>query len=184
MSERSYLEEISIRNLGIIDQSELELGRGLNVLTGETGAGKTMILTALSLVLGGKSDSALVRHGSDRLVASATFSVPKSLHSDLEEVGAGNILILPRHFGVPLHVRHLPTHEGPHVFPVLLVSGLHQRGLFANPQRKHPLQRVGRVALRPDLRIPADHLADLLIRTHLRHDRNWRGPCLQIIIRG
>ena len=88
MSERSYLEEISIRNLGIIDQSELELGRGLNVLTGETGAGKTMILTALSLVLGGKSDSALVRHGSDRLVASATFSVPKSLHSDLEEVGA------------------------------------------------------------------------------------------------
>ena len=88
MSERSYLEEISIRNLGIIDQSELELGRGLNVLTGETGAGKTMILTALSLVLGGKSDSALVRHGSDRLVASATFSVPKSLNSDLEEVGA------------------------------------------------------------------------------------------------
>ena len=57
MSERSYLEEISIRNLGIIEQSELELGRGLNVLTGETGAGKTMILTALSLVLGGKSDS-------------------------------------------------------------------------------------------------------------------------------
>jgi DNA repair protein RecN (Recombination protein N) len=88
VSERSYLEEISIRNLGIIDQSELELGPGLNVLTGETGAGKTMILTALSLVLGGKSDSALVRHGSDRLVASATFSVPKGLHSDLEEVGA------------------------------------------------------------------------------------------------
>ncbi len=39
MSERSYLEEISIRSLGIIDQSTLELGKGLNVLTGETGAG-------------------------------------------------------------------------------------------------------------------------------------------------
>ena len=49
MSERSYLEEISIRNLGIIDSSSLELSKGLNVLTGETGAGKTMILTALSL---------------------------------------------------------------------------------------------------------------------------------------
>ena len=61
MSERTYLEEISIRNLGIIEESSLELGRGLNVLTGETGAGKTMILTALALVLGGKSDSALVR---------------------------------------------------------------------------------------------------------------------------
>ena len=74
MSERSYLEEISIRNLGAIEQSHLELGRGLNVLTGETGAGKTMILTALNLVLGGKSDSALVRHGADRLMATAHFS--------------------------------------------------------------------------------------------------------------
>ena len=88
MSERSYLEEISIRNLGIIEQSELELGRGLNVLTGETGAGKTMILTALSLVLGGKSDSALVRHGSDRLIASAQFFIPQSTALDLEEVDA------------------------------------------------------------------------------------------------
>ena len=78
MSERSYLEEISIRNLGAIEQSQLELGRGLNVLTGETGAGKTMILTALNLVLGGKSDSALVRHGADRLLATARFSLPKS----------------------------------------------------------------------------------------------------------
>jgi DNA repair protein RecN (Recombination protein N) len=79
VSERSYLEEISIRSLGIIDQSTLELGKGLNVLTGETGAGKTMILTALSLVLGGKSDSSLVRTGSDRLVASAQFILPKAI---------------------------------------------------------------------------------------------------------
>ena len=77
MSERTYLEEISIRNLGIIDQSTLEFGNGLNVLTGETGAGKTMILTALSLVLGGKSDSDLVRNGTERLIASAQFSLPK-----------------------------------------------------------------------------------------------------------
>ena len=41
MSDRSYLESISIRNLGIIEESELELGKGFNVLTGETGAGKT-----------------------------------------------------------------------------------------------------------------------------------------------
>lgn len=87
MSERSYLEEISIRNLGIIDSSSLELSKGLNVLTGETGAGKTMILTALSLLLGSKSDSALVRHGSERLVASATFSIPKSLRAMIEDRG-------------------------------------------------------------------------------------------------
>ena len=99
MSERSYLEEISIRNLGIIEQSELELGRGLNVLTGETGAGKTMILTALALVLGGKSDSALVRHGSDRLVATAQFSVTANSQEKLDEIGAetdGSSLIVTR----------------------------------------------------------------------------------------
>ncbi len=79
MSERTFLEEISIRNLGIIEESHLELGRGLNVLTGETGAGKTMILTALNLVLGGKSESSLVRNGSDRLTATATFTTGKKL---------------------------------------------------------------------------------------------------------
>lgn len=100
MSERTYLEEISIRNLGIIEESSLELGRGLNVLTGETGAGKTMILTALALVLGGKSDSALVRSGSERLVASAQFVLPPGPNkvSDLsEEAGAdiseGNLIL-------------------------------------------------------------------------------------------
>ena len=87
MSDRSYLEEISIRNLGIIDTSSLELSKGLNVLTGETGAGKTMILTALSLLLGAKSDSSLVRHGSERLVTSATFSIPKSLSAQIEDLG-------------------------------------------------------------------------------------------------
>ena len=85
MSDRTYLEEISIRNLGIIDQSTLELGSGLNVLTGETGAGKTMILTALALVLGGKSDSSLVRNGTERLVASAQFSLP-AVTADLKEI--------------------------------------------------------------------------------------------------
>ena len=99
MSERSYLEEISIRNLGIIEQSELELGRGLNVLTGETGAGKTMILTALNLVLGGKSDSSLVRHGAERLVATAQFSVTEESRGQLDEIGAeveGTSLIVTR----------------------------------------------------------------------------------------
>lgn len=84
MSDRTFLEEISIRNLGIIEESHLELSTGLNVLTGETGAGKTMILTALNLVLGGKSDSALVRHGSDRLTAAATFSVSTEIDEELK----------------------------------------------------------------------------------------------------
>lgn len=78
MSDRTFLEEISIRSIGVIEQSTLEIAKGLTVLSGETGAGKTMILTALNLILGGKADSALVRKGSERLVASGKFSIPKA----------------------------------------------------------------------------------------------------------
>jgi DNA repair protein RecN (Recombination protein N) len=57
------LEELRITSLGVIDESVLELGPGLTVITGETGAGKTMIVTALGLLLGGRADSGAVRTG-------------------------------------------------------------------------------------------------------------------------
>jgi DNA repair protein RecN (Recombination protein N) len=91
------IEEISIRNLGVIESAEIEFKPGLNVLTGETGAGKTMVLTALSLILGGKSDTDKVRTGAERLVASGRFAISDSLASSLEESGAevesGSLLI-------------------------------------------------------------------------------------------
>ena len=82
------LEEISIRNLGVIEAAQIEFKPGLNVLTGETGAGKTMVLTALALILGGKADAEKVRTGADRLVASGRFSISKALQSQIEEFGA------------------------------------------------------------------------------------------------
>lgn len=88
VSDRSFLEEISIRSIGVIDNASLEISPGLTVLTGETGAGKTMILSALNLILGGKSDSALVRVGSERLVASGRFRVANNLTSNFEDSGA------------------------------------------------------------------------------------------------
>jgi DNA repair protein RecN (Recombination protein N) len=87
VSERTFLDEITIRSIGVIDQATLEISKGLTVLTGETGAGKTMILTALNLILGGKSDSALVRKGSERLVASGRFSIPADQIEDFENCG-------------------------------------------------------------------------------------------------
>jgi len=57
------LEEIRIASLGVIESSTLELGPGLTVITGETGAGKTMIVTALGLLLGGRADTGAVRTG-------------------------------------------------------------------------------------------------------------------------
>ena len=57
------IEEIRISSLGVIDESVLELGEGLTVITGETGAGKTMLVTALGLLLGGRADTGAVRTG-------------------------------------------------------------------------------------------------------------------------
>lgn len=80
---RSFLEEISIRGLGVIDNATVEFKPGLNVITGETGAGKTMLLTALSLVTGGKADSDLVRSNQERVSTSAQFGYTKKLPSEI-----------------------------------------------------------------------------------------------------
>ena len=87
MPKRPTLNEISISGIGVIEKSLLEFGPGLTVITGETGAGKTMVLTALSLVLGGKADSALVRHGAERAIANATFTIPKKYIERFDEKG-------------------------------------------------------------------------------------------------
>ena len=87
MRKRPTLNEISISGIGVIEKSNLEFGPGLTVITGETGAGKTMVLTALNLVLGGKADSALVRHGSERAVANATFNIPREFVDRFDEKG-------------------------------------------------------------------------------------------------
>lgn len=84
---KSYLEEISIRSLGVIESSNIEFKTGLTVLTGETGAGKTMVLTALGLVLGNKSDADLVRAGSERAVITGKFSIPKNLAHEISASG-------------------------------------------------------------------------------------------------
>ncbi|MBN2177193.1 MAG: DNA repair protein RecN [Demequinaceae bacterium] len=71
------LHELSIENLGVIRSARLTLGRGLTVLTGETGAGKTMVLTGLGLVTGQKVAAAVVRTGAEAALAEAVLDVPE-----------------------------------------------------------------------------------------------------------
>jgi DNA repair protein RecN (Recombination protein N) len=71
----SVLEEMRIRGLGVIDDAVLELSPGLTVVTGETGAGKTMVLTGLSMLLGGRADSALVRPGVGRALVEGRVAI-------------------------------------------------------------------------------------------------------------
>lgn len=83
------IESISIRNLGVIAEAELEFGSGFTALTGETGAGKTMVLTALNLLLGGRADSGAIRSGEQQLQVSGTWLVSDAqLKADLSELGA------------------------------------------------------------------------------------------------
>ena len=72
------IEEIKIRDLGVIGAATLSFGPGLNVLTGETGAGKTMVLTALGLLLGDRSDSTAIRQGQEQAFVEGRWFLPES----------------------------------------------------------------------------------------------------------
>jgi DNA repair protein RecN (Recombination protein N) len=69
------LSSVSVRNFAIIDEVSVELGPGLTVLTGETGAGKSILVDALGLVMGDRADAAAVRHGAERAEISASFDI-------------------------------------------------------------------------------------------------------------
>ncbi|MGY8996138.1 MAG: AAA family ATPase, partial [Alphaproteobacteria bacterium] len=83
------LLSLGIRDLAVIERIDLELGAGLTVLTGETGAGKSILLDALGLATGKRAESGLVRPGAERATVSAAFAVPdtKAFRELLEEHG-------------------------------------------------------------------------------------------------
>ena len=72
------LIQLSIRDIVLIDRLDLAFEPGLSVLTGETGAGKSILLDSLSLALGGRGDGGLVRHGEDKGQVTAVFDVALS----------------------------------------------------------------------------------------------------------
>jgi len=67
------LHELAVRNLGVIEEASVLLGPGLTALTGETGAGKTLVTTAIGLLLGGRADPSLVRPGADEAAVEGRF---------------------------------------------------------------------------------------------------------------
>ena len=99
MKGHSQIKSIQIKNLGVIESTNLDFSDGLTVLTGETGAGKTMVLTALSLILGGKADGKLVRNGSERMLVAAEFVVDEYISDKVEELGGSTedgVLLITR----------------------------------------------------------------------------------------
>ena len=86
------LLELRVENYAVLDHVVVEFSHGLNLLTGETGAGKSILIDALALLLGDRADSSVVRHGTERAVVSCVFEAEdgvaeKSIARVLEENG-------------------------------------------------------------------------------------------------
>src|SRR5580693_1918255 len=97
----SMLEEVRINGLGVIDDAVLELSAGFTALTGETGAGKTMVVTALGLLFGGRADPARVRPGAARAAVEGRLLVSPEVAREVEDAGGdldedGSVLVLSR----------------------------------------------------------------------------------------
>lgn len=94
------LKELKIENLAIIEKVDLEFKNGLIVLTGETGAGKSIILSGINLLIGEKASADMVRDGEDYLLAQGVFAVNKEQEAELKELGIDaedNEVIVRRH---------------------------------------------------------------------------------------
>ena len=73
------LNKLTIKNVALIDSAEIEFKNGLNVLSGETGAGKSVIIESLNFVLGAKADKTLIRAGENECLVKAEFDVSNNL---------------------------------------------------------------------------------------------------------
>jgi DNA repair protein RecN (Recombination protein N) len=96
------LQELRVENLLLIEQAHLRLAPGLNVLTGETGAGKTVLAHALDLLLGGRARAGIVRPGAQEAYVEGVFDLPLPLREDLAERVSADAeeLVLARRVGV------------------------------------------------------------------------------------
>ena len=78
LERQKMLQSLSIRNVVLIDKLDIDFSSGLSVLTGETGAGKSILLDSLGLVLGARGDTSLIRQGEEKLTVVAEFDVPEA----------------------------------------------------------------------------------------------------------
>lgn len=122
------LTELRISNFGVIEQLTIEFHPGFTVLTGETGAGKSLLIDALALLLGGRASAEQIRAGADESHLEAVFSLASD-HPLIEELRREHFLDSPTH--------ELIVHR------VVAASGRNRNYLNANPVPLHLLERLG-----------------------------------------
>ena len=139
------IESVHIEDLGVIQEADLAFGPGLTALTGETGAGKTLVLTSLGLLLGQRSESTVVRPGASRALVEGTFVLtPGGRAADRAvQAGAeldGDLLIASR--TVPAQGRSRAHLGGPPARPTC-------RAPRSRPWRRRPASTTRGTSARP-----------------------------------
>jgi len=159
------LEELRIQNFAIIDQLELTLGRGLVVFTGETGAGKSIIVDAVALALGGRAESVFVRTGAERASIEATFHLEPEVQEALRPLlEPEDLWDDPNYLTLTREIRR---------------SGRHTARLNGRVVSLSLLKQVGERLV--DIHGQAEHLSLFRVREHIRLLDRYAGlePALQ-----
>jgi DNA repair protein RecN (Recombination protein N) len=171
------LTDISVENVALIEEATLELTPGLNAITGETGAGKTLLATALQLLLGGRARSEAVRAGARRATVEGTFELPDEMRPSLltealgdlaEEVEAEDAIVLRRTLTADGRSR---CYVGGVTVPVRALASLGERMVSYHGQREQA--RLTEPA--EQLAILDDFLDEEAVRAREERETLWRA---------
>jgi DNA repair protein RecN (Recombination protein N) len=172
------LEKLRIRGLGVIDEATLPLGEGLTVVTGETGAGKTMVVTGLLLLFGGRADSAQVRSGADsasvdgRLLVPSGSSVAERVADAGGELDDDGTLVLRRSVSAAGRSR---AHVGGAAAPVGVLAAMAERLVAVHGQADQ--QRLTRPA---EQRVALDRYAGIDLAEYAVAFARWRDAATRL----
>jgi DNA repair protein RecN (Recombination protein N) len=145
------LTELLITNFAIIDSLDIKFEPGLIIFTGETGAGKSIIIDAVETVLGGRADSAQVRTGAERAMVEATFNIPDVSKKDLQAIlKKDDLLDEPDYLTLAREIR---------------LTGRNVARINGHSVTAHLLRKVGNYLI--DIHGQSEHLSLLRVRHHL-----------------
>lgn len=158
------LAGLSIRDFAIINTLEIQLGSGMSVLTGETGAGKSILVDALGLLLGDRADTNVIRHGAERAEISAEFDIRKLPYTrswlESHDLAEGGDCLLRRNIGRDGRSRN---HINGHSVPVSQLRELGEQLVNIHGQHEHQslLRAAAQLGLLDDYAGNADLLAEV-----------------------
>ena len=146
------LTELHIEDFAIIDNLDLQFGPGLVIFTGETGAGKSIIIDAVETILGGRADSTFVRSGSERAIIEAVFHIPQAASSEILAIlEREDLLDDPAYLSMGREIR---------------VSGRNVARINGRSVNASLLREIGEYLI--DLHGQSEHLSLLRVNQHLR----------------